>query len=306
MAKDMIFMSFFYHLTPTLSISWRGGREPYLYKVFIMNKTRLKKAWKWFKIIALVYFMIGILLYFLQDKFIFHPTKLPADYTYQFDIPFREIDLAVTAEKNLSIVQFTVADSVRKGVVLYFHGNRNNINRYAKYAVNFTRNGYEVWMMDYPGYGKSTGKRSEKVLYSDALLLYKMAIGKVSAEHIIIYGKSLGTGIAAQLASVRDCKNLILETPYYSMDALAKHYFFMYPVMPMTKYSLPTYQHFEYIKAPVTIFHGTRDGVIPYKQAKWLAEKKPGTELITLEKGKHNNLPDFPVFQQKLDFLLSK
>ena len=271
-----------------------------------MSKPRFKKAWKWFKIIALVYFMIGILLFFLQDKFIFHPTKLPADYKYQFNIPFREIDLAVTAEKNLSIVQFTVPDSVRKGVVLYFHGNRTNINRYAKYASNFTRNGYEVWMMDYPGYGKSTGKRSEKILYSDALLLYKMAISKVSAEHIIIYGKSLGTGIAAQLASVRDCKKLILETPYYSMDALAKHYFFMYPVMPMTKYSLPTYQHFEYIKAPVTIFHGTKDAVIPYKQAKWLAEKKPGTELITLEKGKHNNLPDFPLFQQKLDSLLSK
>ena len=74
--------------------------------------------------------------------------------------------------------------------------------------------------------------------------------------------------------------------------------------MLMTKYALPTYLHFEYIKAPVTIFHGTRDAVIPYKQARWLAEKKPGTELITLEKGRHNNLPGFPLFQQKLDSLL--
>ena len=81
-----------------------------------------------------------------------------------------------------------------------------------------------------------------------------MAISKVSVEHIILYGKSLGTGIASQLASVRDCKRLILETPYYSMDALAKHYFFMYPVLPMTKYAMPTYRNFEYIKAPITIF----------------------------------------------------
>jgi uncharacterized protein len=270
-----------------------------------MNKIRLKKIWKWFQIIALVYIMIGVALYFLQDKFIFHPKKLPADYKYQFDIPFRQIDLAVTEKKNLSIVQFTVPDSVRKGIVLYFHGNRLNINRYAKYATGFTRNGYEVWMMDYPGYGKSTGKRSEQILYDDALLLYKMAISKVSVEHIILYGKSLGTGIASQLASVRDCKRLILETPYYSMDALAKHYFFMYPVLPMTKYALPTFRNFEYIKAPITIFHGTNDGIIPYKQAKWLVEKKPSTELITLEKGRHNNLPDFPLFQQKLDSLLT-
>jgi pimeloyl-ACP methyl ester carboxylesterase len=270
-----------------------------------MKKPSLKKAWKWFRLIALLYVMIGVALYFLQDKLIFHPTKLPPDYVYQFDTPFRQIDLAVSGEKNLSIVQFTVPDSLRKGIVLYFHGNRSNINRYAKNAIHFTRNHYEVWMIDYPGYGKSTGKRSEQALYDDALLFYKMAKGQVSAEHIILYGKSLGTGIAAQLASVRDCRRLILETPYYSMDALARHYFFIYPVMPMTKYALPTYKYFEYINAPVTIFHGTRDEVIPYKQSRWLVAKKPGTELISIEKGKHNNLPVFPLFQHKLDSLLN-
>lgn len=79
----------------------------------------------------------------------------------------------------------------------------------------------------------------------------------------------------------------------------------MYPVMPMTKYALPTNKYFDYIKAPITIFHGTSDGVIPYKHAKRLVEKKPGTELITIEKGKHNNLAQFPLFQQKLDSLLA-
>jgi uncharacterized protein len=269
-----------------------------------MNKTRLKKFWKWFKIAVLSYVIIGIGLFIFQEKFIFHPEKLPAGYQYKFDIPFRQIDLPVSDNKNLSIVQFTVPDSIRKGIVLYFHGNRKNINRYAPNATKFTRNGYEVWMMDYPGYGKSTGKRTEQVLYDDALIFYKMAISRVSAEHIVIYGKSLGTGIAAQLASVRDCKRLILETPYYSMDALASHYFFIYPVMPMTKYAMPTCQHFEYINAPIAIFHGTNDGVIPYRQAKRLVAKKSGTELITLEKGEHNNLTTFPLYHHKLDSLL--
>ena len=269
-----------------------------------MKKPWLKKAWKWFKIIALIYIMLGATLYFLQDKIIFHPKKLPADYEYKFDIPFQEINLPVTKEKNLSIVQFTVPDSVSKGIVLYFHGNMSNINSYAKRATDFTRNNYEVWMIDYPGFGKSTGKRSEQVLYDDALLFYKLAIKKVSAEHIIIYGRSLGSGIAAQLASVRDCKRLILETPYYSMDALAKHYFFIYPVTPMTKYSLPTYQHLEYIKAPISIFHGTKDRIVPYKQSKRLVSKKSDIDLITIEKGKHNNLAQFPLFNQKLDSLL--
>ena len=250
--------------------------------------------------------MIGVALYFFHFKFIFHPKKLLTDYEYKFEIPFRQIDLAVSDEKNMSIVQFTVPDSVRKGVVLFFHGNRENINRYAPFAKNFTRNNYEVWMMDYPGYGKSTGKRKEKILYEDALTFYKMAMGKVAADSIIIYGKSLGTGIAAQLASVRDCKKLILETPYYSMDALAKHYFFIFPVVPMTKYSIPTHQYFEYISAPISIFHGTNDRVIPYKHAKRLTSQKNGTELITIVKGRHNNLNDFPLFHEKLDSLLQQ
>ncbi len=300
MTQDMTFMSFF-GLSPNPFQKERGFRTLSLQP---MNKIRLKKFWKWFKIAVLSYVIIGIGLFISQEKFIFHPEKLPADYQYKFDIPFRQIDLPVSDDKNLSIVQFTVPDSVRKGIVLYFHGNRKNINRYAPNAANFTRNGYEVWMMDYPGYGKSTGKRTEQVLYDDALLFYKMAISRVSAEHIVIYGKSLGTGIAAQLASVRDCKRLILETPYYSMDALASHYFFIYPVMPMTKYAMPTCQHFEYINAPIAIFHGTNDGVIPYQQAKRLVAKKSGTELITLEKGEHNNLTTFPLYHHKLDSLL--
>src|SRR5687768_12019548 len=161
-----------------------------------MDKTRLKRLWKWFEIIVFIYFVMGAFVYFLQDIFIFHPKKLPADYSYQFDVPFREINLEVDADKTINFVQFTVADSIRKGIVLYFHGNRGNINRYAKHHESFTRNGYEVWMIDYPGYGKSTGKRSEKALYDDALLFYKMALDKVPVEQIILYGRSLGSGIA--------------------------------------------------------------------------------------------------------------
>ena len=244
-------------------------------------------------------------MYFTQDAILFHPKKLAADYKYTFGVPFREINYPVNNKKNLSIVQFTVADSLCKGVVLYFHGNRKNINHYAAYAQNFTRNHYEVWMIDYPGFGKTSGERNEQVLYEDAYRLYKMARKSFSSDSIIIYGKSIGTGIAAQLASSRNCKRLILETPYYSIEALAKKYFFIYPVNPMTRYSIPTYSYFEKITAPVTIFHGTSDGIIPYNHAKKLIKiiKRNG-ELVTIKKGKHNNLVDFELYQRKLDSLL--
>jgi uncharacterized protein len=270
-----------------------------------MQKNTAKKIRKWTIGIAIIYIVCGFALYFLQEKFLFHPQKLEPGHQFSFTIPFKEINLPFNDKKNLSIIQFTVPDSVRKGIVLYFHGNMKNIERYAPFAIHFTRNNYEVWMMDYPGFGKSTGSRSEQIIYNDALQLYKMARARVSKDSIIIYGKSIGTGVASQLAAVRNCKRLILETPYCSIDALFKHYAFIYPVRWMTKYHFPSYDYFNDIQDPITIFHGTDDGTIPFTQAKKLMKRaKPGDELIALGKGEHNNLADFPLFQHKLDSLL--
>lgn len=115
----------------------------------------------------------------------------------------------------------------------------------------------------------------------------------------------MGTGPASFLASSTDCKRLILETPYYSIEALFDHYAFIYPVSLMTKYHFPSYQYLADVAAPVSIFHGTRDEIIPFSQARRLLGKaRAGAELIEIENGHHNNLNDFPVFQHKLDSLL--
>jgi pimeloyl-ACP methyl ester carboxylesterase len=269
-----------------------------------MQRTTVKKTRKWLLIIISAYIIVGAGLYFFQEKILFHPVALAADHQYNFSGPFKEINLPLNNEKNLSIIQFTVPDSLCKGVVLYFHGNRKNIERYAPYAKIFTKNSYEVWMIDYPGFGKSTGKRSEEIMYEDAATLYHMARARFSKDSILIYGKSLGTGIASQLASVRDCKQVILETPYYSIDALMRHYAFIYPVSRMAKYHFPNYEYLKKIEAPVTFFHGTKDAIIPYKHSLKLLRENSLTKLVTIEKGKHNNLYDSPTFQQHLDSLL--
>lgn len=271
------------------------------------NKTILKKTLRGLALLLVLYVAAGIALYFLQDAILFHPEKLDEDYVFRFDEPFREINIPVTDKKNLNILQFTVQDSVCKGVVLYFHGNRKNNTRYAPYVKYFTSKNYEVWMPDYPGFGKSTGERSEKILYEDAYRVYRLARNRFSADSIIIYGKSIGTGIATQLAATRDCRRLILETPYASIDDLGRHYFFIYPVRLMTKYKLPLSQYLEKVTAPVTIFHGTKDEVIPYKQAvKLMTKLDQKGEFITIEKGKHNTLTEFEIYQRKLDSLLQE
>ena len=269
-----------------------------------MQKTVFKKIKTWSLIVISVYLVSGIILYFLQETFLFHPVKLPAGHRFNFSIPFKEINVPVSNKKNLSIIQFTVPDSICKGVVLYFHGNKRNIERYAPYATNFTKNNYEVWMMDYPGFGKTNGKLTEEIIYADAAILYQMARARFSKDSILFYGKSLGTGVASQLASIKDCKRLILETPYYSVEAMMKYHTLIYPVNLMAKYHFPNYKYFQKIEVPVTVFHGTKDELIPYSHSVKLVKENPAIQLVTIEEGKHNNLNDSRLFHQRLDSLL--
>lgn len=268
-----------------------------------------KRLAKWIKIVVIIYLVIGIALYFFQDKFIVHPEPLPADYVFNFKTPFTEINVAYDSSTVFNIIRFKPAgDVLKKGAVIYCHGNMENINHYAAFAPNFTKHGYEVWMMDYPGFGKSTGKLNEDILYTEALQVYKMVrAAGYSSDSIVIYGKSLGTGIAAQLASVRDCKRLILESPYYSIENLAGHYAWIYPVGWMMHYKIPTHLYLQKVTAPVTIFHGTDDGTIPFSNAEKLKTiLKPGDALIAIEGGNHNDLNGFAVMQKSLDSLLKK
>jgi len=263
-----------------------------------------KTIFRWVKILLLIYCVVGIALYYLQDKLMLHPAPLSINEKYNFEYPHKEINIPYSSNSNINIVQFQ-ASQLARGVVLYFHGNRNNISHYARFAPEFTRNGYEVWMIDYPGFGKSTGEFSEQRLYDWALILYKLARTKYTPDSIIIFGKSMGTGIAAQLASVRDTRRLILETPYYSFPSVISQYAPIYPVNQMAHFKIPTFQYLKNVAAPISIFHGTDDRVITYRNARKLQPYlKKGDEFITIEGGSHNDLHKFPLFQQKLDSLL--
>lgn len=272
----------------------------------LVQKPSLKnKIFRWVKVMLLLYGIIGIVLYYLQEYFLFHPEKLPRTFQYQFDDPFTELNIPFNETDTMNMVKFFPKDSLRKGVVLYYHGNKQNIDRYAKFVNQFTRHGYEVWMEDYPGFGKSTGIRTEKKLYQQAMEVYKMAANKYKSDSIIIYGKSFGTGIAAYVASQTYCKQLILETPYYSIPDLFGSYAFIYPTERMATYKIPANKYLQVVKYPITIFHGTDDGVIPYRCAAKLKNVlKRSDEFITIEKGTHHNLADFNLYKNKLDSIL--
>src|ERR1700693_4078574 len=128
-----------------------------------VNEAR-RKMIRWLKVIVLGYSIVGISFYYMQDYILFHPEPLTRNTKYQFDNKYDEINIPYNKETMLNVIRFKTNDSIAKGVVLYLHGNRKNVSWYAKYANNFIRKGYEVWMLDYPGFGKSTGKFAEQEL----------------------------------------------------------------------------------------------------------------------------------------------
>lgn len=266
---------------------------------------------RYLKVFLLLYAILGIAVYYLQDKFLFHPEALLKKEPFNFNFPHKEVNIPFDANSNLNIVQFqpdSTNQTVRKtlkGVVLYFHGNRKNISWYAKYVPAFTNAGYEVWMIDYPGFGKSTGPLNEERLYAYSAQLYKLARGRFSPDSIILYGKSMGTGIAAELASKQKAKMLVLETPYYSIRSLVKRLLPIYPIDRLIHYEFPTYRFLPDVMEPITIIQGTDDGVVPYSQAqKLLPLLKPNDKFVTIEGGSHNDLSTYPIYQHVLDSLL--
>lgn len=279
---------------------------PFLFSSLPAMQINYKKVWKWFRILFIIYVVGGIALYFLQDFILFHPVTLKRYHKYDFPEKNKEINIPITENSNLNIVQFFSTDTVTKGVVLYFHGNKKNISWYAKYAPYFTKYGYEVWLIDYPGFGKSTGKLTERTLYDWANYMYNFARTRFSADSIIVYGKSMGTGIATHLASIQPCKKLILETPYYDYPSVIKHYIPVYPIEWMIHYKIPTHDYIEKVKAPITIFQGTSDWLVTYNNAKRLKPfLKTGDEFVTIEGGGHNDLYNYKETVEKLDSLLN-
>ncbi|TAM97873.1 MAG: alpha/beta hydrolase [Chitinophagaceae bacterium] len=270
-----------------------------------MKKGKAGKVIRIILLFIVLYALAGLLLYQYQASIILRGTRLPSNYTFHFDYPFREFNLPLTNTDRLNMVLFE-ADSA-KGMVVYFHGNTDNLVDFAKYAPIFLKQGYDVLMMDYPGYGKSTGPNTERDLYNDALISYQLARSYFSADSIILYGKSLGTAMASHVASLHPCKMLILECPLYNFDMLAKRYFRIYPVSMLLHYHFPVYRFIRHTFSPIVIFHGRKDRVIPYRQSEKLKPYlKKGDEYITLPDGHHNDLYSQPLYQHVMDSLLDR
>ena len=256
--------------------------------------------------ISLIFLALVVLItasiYTFQHKLIFFPEILSQNYQYQFEEKHQEFNFKTKDGNSINALFFEVSQP--KGIVFYHHGNAGSLRSWGTIAPVFGSLHYNLLIYDYRGFGKSSGKISEENLYEDARLLYRSLLESYNEDSIIVYGRSIGTGIATKIAEEFNPKLLILESPYYNLPDLAKN---LMPFVPkfLIRYQLANNERIPRIKAPITIFHGTSDEVVYFGSSKKL-EKLLGEKdrLVPIDGGHHNDLAGFEQYHHELGIIL--
>lgn len=262
----------------------------------------------WFFRIAMVltglYGVICATVYWLQEKLLFHPTILAQDFVFPFvETPFEERYIEVVPGIQLHALHFKVDNP--KGVVFYVHGNAGSLHDWGTLAGFYQREGYDLFMFDYRGFGKSQGKIvSENQFFADAEFLYQLVLKEYDESKIVIEGFSIGTATASKLAAEHQPRALVLKAPYYTLGTLVQSKF---PFLPqfLLKYRFKTVEYLRQVQCPITIFHGTADELIPYDNATRLAKAIPAAELITAPNCLHNDIPYTKEYQERMKAILN-
>jgi pimeloyl-ACP methyl ester carboxylesterase len=250
------------------------------------------------------YALILFLIYIIQEKLIFKPEKLKQDFLYKYDAPFKELFFEVEIGVRINGLHFHVKDP--HGLILYLHGNTRSIKGWAKYAKDFSRYQYDVVLVDYRGFGKSTGKRGEKAMIKDMQFIYDSLALQYHENQIIIYGRSLGSGFATKLASDNSPRYLILDAPFYSFRKAVQRFFPILPMKYVLRYHWQTNKWIMKVHCHTYIIHGTKDWIIPIKQSEQLRKLNPNKiTLIRIEGGGHNNLNSFPEYHNFIRDILA-
>ncbi|BAV05953.1 hypothetical protein SAMN05421788_10627 [Filimonas lacunae] len=257
------------------------------------------------KIVAGLYVLVCILLYFFQEKLIFFPAKLDQRYPFAFQQRFEERNITTYDGKLLSGMLFK-ADSA-KGLIFYLHGNSGSLASWGELAGTYTSLGYDVFMLDYRGFGKSEGVvTGQDQMFRDVQTAYDTLKKDYAEDKIVVLGYSLGSGLATKVAADNHPRLLILQAAYYSITDMMRH---SYPVIPtfILKYKFATDQYIQQCKMPIVLFHGDKDEMIYYGSALKLKEKcKPQDTLITLAGQGHNGITENPDYKRELPKVLAR
>lgn len=242
---------------------------------------------------AVLYLCIALALYVIQRRLIYYPDTeyfKPADAKLE---GVREVKL--DAPDGVRLISWWAPAPTGQPTILYFHGNAGGLMDRAERIRLFVNAGFGIVMPSYRGYSGSTGKPSEKALIGDAALAYDHLRSQgLNPRDIVLYGESLGSGVAVQLATKREVAAVILDAPYTSLPDIGKR---IYPYIPVETFMTDRFdskRHIAGVTAPILIMHGKKDVTTPVELGAALYEVAPKPkELVVLEEAGHTNIFQF-------------
>ncbi len=255
-----------------------------------------------------IYLLVMLLYYLLQERMLFVGTPLQLKHTFQLASPFEEVFLESDEGGTIHALHIKSQAEEPKGLILYFHGNNGNMQRWARVAEELTTYDHDVLVVDYRGFGKSHGRRTQETLYADAQQIYEYALTKWPEQKVVLYGRSLGSGLAVKVAADNSPAKLVLETPFNNMIDVAFYNFPFLPVRLLLRFPFRSDKYIPQVSCSIAIFHGTRDRMVPYSSGLKLYELiSEGVKhnMVTIPRGKHSNLSNFPLFREKMHEFLN-
>lgn len=227
-------------------------------------------------------------LWLRQERLLFFPEPLAAEHRFDFGADVQELQIPVSGGAQLSALHLRHAEP--KGLVFYLHGNGGNLQSWFVTADFYRRAGYDLFMLDYRGYGKSSGRiESEAQLRADVRAAWDQVAPSYAGKHRVIIGRSLGTALAAELALQVQPDQLVLVSPYLRMVALMRQHF---PLLPtwLLRYPLDTAASLQQWQGPLLLLHGERDELIPAAHSQQLQQLAPQGRLVLIPGAGHNDL----------------
>jgi len=225
-----------------------------------------------FQIIIFVYILVLVFLYFYQRSLLYHPNE--NNYSGdQISVPIKKV--RINTEDNIDLLGwFHEKDLQKYKTVLFFHGNAGSLENRIHKLNHFNKMDVNFLIIAWRGFSGNKGKPSEEGLYKDGRSGINWLVKKgVKEKNIVIYGESLGTGVATHVSQNKNFAGVVLETPFTSMIDAAKKFYPYIPVGLLLKDKFDNKSKIKNIKVPILIMHGEADQIVPFFMGKKMYEK---------------------------------
>ncbi|TVP90424.1 MAG: alpha/beta hydrolase [Pseudomonadaceae bacterium] len=241
-------------------------------------------------VLALSYVAIVLLMWLFQERLLFLPGVGREHIATPDDIGLYWRAVELTTEDDLTLDAWWLPAENPRAAMLFLHGNAGNISHRLDSLEQFNQLGLSVLILDYRGYGQSEGRPSERgtALDADAGWQWLQAESGHDPERLVIFGRSLGAAVAAELATRTDPAALILESAFRSVPDLGQQLYPWLPVRTLARLTYPTVDYVAQQNAPVLVIHSEDDEIIPFAEGQAVYEAASAPKALLVIEGDHN------------------